>query len=373
MGRLGVSPSGQRDAAPLAIEGRLSADRAAELRTALRRHARTGSEDLVLDLSTVTHLGTAALAVLVELDRELRPRGRRLRITGAQGSVAAMLSAVDWEDLACRRLPGRPPQPGLVLQVGTNALYLLTEMRRLFSFAGGLFLCSFSCLLRSRLRLAEMLRFVDRAGVDAVPIVALSAALLGLILGFLGSLQLKPYGAQLLVADMVALAIVRELGPVITSILVAGRSGSGYAAELGAMVVDEEVDALTTMGFDPVEFLAVPRVAAVAVSMPVLILISDLAGVLGGLAVGVFAMDLTAAQYLEETRAVLTLQHLIVGVAKGCVFGTVAAAVGCFKGLGVRGGANAVGRAATSAVVTGIFLVILLDSLFAVILAYLPF
>jgi len=358
---------------PVRLEGSYPAERAAELRKHLLGLVRSGPGELVLDLGAVEHLGTAAVAVLVEVDRLLREEGRRLRLVGARGSVAAVLERVPWEEIACRPLPGRPPEPGIVLQVGTNALHLLAELRRLCTFAGGLFLCAFACLLRSRLRLAEMLRFVSRAGVDAVPIVMLSALLLGLILAFLGSLQLKPYGAQLLVADMVALAMVRELGPVITSILVAGRSGSGYAAELGAMVVDDEVDALVTMGFDPVEFLAVPRVAAVALSMPVLILISDLAGILGGLAVGVLAMDLTAAQYLEETRAVLTVRHLVIGILKGVVFGTVAAGVGCFKGLGIRGGAGAVGRAATSAVVTGIFLVILLDSLFAVILAYLPF
>ncbi len=355
------------------LNGRYPAERAAQLRRELLARVRAGSGDLVVDLAEVEHLGGAAVAVFAELDRTLRAEGRRLRLTGARGPVAAVLGRIPWEDLTCRPLPERRGQPGLILQVGTNAIYLLGEMRRLCAFAGGLFLCSFACLLRSRLRFREMLRFVDRAGVDAVPIVVLSAALLGLILAFLGSLQLKPYGAQILVADMVALAMVRELGPVITSILVAGRSGSGYAAELGAMVVDDEVDALVTMGFDPVEFLAVPRVAAVAASMPVLILLSDLAGILGGLAVGVFAMDLTAAQYLEETRAILTLRHLVIGVLKGCVFGTVAAGVGCFKGLGVRGGANAVGRAATSAVVTGIFLVIVLDSLFALVLTYLPF
>jgi phospholipid/cholesterol/gamma-HCH transport system permease protein len=167
--------------------------------------------------------------------------------------------------------------------------------------------------------------------------------------------------------------MVRELGPIMTAVLVAGRSGSGFAAELGSMVVDDQVDALVVMGFDPVAYLAVPRVLAVMLAMPCLALLSSAAGIAGGLAVGMAQLDLTLVQYLEETRSILTVRHLAIGLTKAVFFGLLVSAVGCFKGLTVRGGAEQVGRAATAAVVAGIFLIVLADALFAVVLAYLPF
>ena len=355
----------------IVLTGRLAAPWAASLREELFSLA--GPDRTVIDLSGVESMDGAATAVLLELDRHLRSRGARLRIEGAAGAVASILALVDWETLAGLPPPARPRGGGLVLQVGTNAVHLLAESRRMLAFAGTLSMCAVHCVARGRLRLRDVLRFMERSGVDAVPIVTVSSVLLGLIMAFLGALQLKPYGAQIYVADMVALAMVRELGPVITSILVAGRSGSGYAAELGAMVVDDEVDALATMGVEPVEFLAVPRVAAVALAMPILALISGLAGIAGGLLVALVQMDIPAVRYLEETRAILSLRHVGIGVGKSVAFGVLAAAVGCYKGLGVRGGAEEVGRASTSAVVTGIFLVILCDALFAVVLTYLPF
>ncbi len=357
----------------LSLSGRLDSAWAGELRARLFEAVGRARTDAVLDLGGVESIDGASTAVLLELDRELRRRGGRLRLEGVRRPVASVLRLVDWEHLALRSPAGRPRGAGFGSQVRANAAHLARETRRMLAFAGALALCAFGCVLRGRVKGGDLARFLERSGVDAVPIVALSSLLLGLIMAFLGALQLEPYGAQIYVADMVALAMVRELGPVITSILVAGRSGSGYAAELGAMVVDEEVAALVTMGFDPIEFLAVPRVAAVTLAMPVLALISSAAGIAGGLVVGLVQMDLTLAQYLEETRAVLSLRHVGVGLAKSVLFGTVAAAVGCYKGLGVGEGAEAVGRASTSAVVTGIFLVILADALFAVVLTYLPF
>jgi len=197
--------------------------------------------------------------------------------------------------------------------------------------------------------------------------------MLGLIMAFLGALQLRQYGANIYIADGVALAMVRELGPVMTAVLVAGRSGSGFAAELGSMAVDDQVDALVTMGLDPVSYLAVPRVVAVVLAMPCLAMLSSLTGIAGGLVVGVLQLDLTIPQYLAETRDILSMRHLTIGLVKSVFFGLLVSAVGCHRGLGVRGGAEQVGRAATASVVAGIFLIVLADALFAVVLASLPF
>ena len=355
------------------VFGVVSAETATSLRDGLFREVREGRGGLAVDLSDVDYLDGAGAAVLLEVDRALRSAGRILEIRGASGVAAGVLSLVDWASLAQLPVPAPSRHPGIALQVGEAALELRREAGQLCAFAGGLTLCAARCMLTRNFRWGEVFRWVETSGVDAAPIVALVSTLMGLIMAFLGALQLKPYGADLYVADLVALAMVRELGPIMTGILVAGRSGSGFAAEIGSMGANDEVDALVVMGLDPVTHLAVPRVAAVVLAMPSLALLSTVAGVLGGLAVGVFQLDLTVGQYLVETRDILGVRHIAVGLGKAVVFGLLVSAVGCYKGLGAEKTADGVGRAATSSVVAGILLIILADALFAIVLAYLPF
>jgi phospholipid/cholesterol/gamma-HCH transport system permease protein len=326
-----------------------------------------------VDLSSVTYLDGAGTAVLLEVDRALRASGRKLEITGAGAAGTGILSLFDWESQVKPPDPLRPARAGTVEQIGGVALHLFAEARQLIAFVGSLAISFVRDLRRRRTRWKEVFRLVETSGVDAAPIVALISSLLGLIMAFLGALQLRRYGANIYVADGVALAMVRELGPVMTAVLVAGRSGSGFAAELGSMAVDDQVDALVTMGFDPVAHLAVPRVIAVVIAMPCLVLLASLAGIAGGLAVGVVQLDLTVSQYLAETRDILTVRHLMIGLVKAAFFGLLVSAVGCYRGLAVRGGAEQVGRAATASVVAGILLIVLADALFAVGLTYLPF
>ncbi|MBN1103455.1 MAG: ABC transporter permease, partial [Deltaproteobacteria bacterium] len=182
--------------------------------------------------------------------------------------------------------------------------------------------------------------------------------------------QLKQFGANIYVASLVALAMVRELGPIMTAIIVAGRSGSAFAAEIGTMKVSEEVDALFTMGFDPTRFLVVPKLIAALAVVPFLTLFSDLFAILGGLLVGVLMLDLTMSSYMAQTLKTLTLFDFTLGLVKSAVFALLIAWIGCLRGFQVRGGAAAVGQATTSAVVSSIFLIILTDSVFSVILRY---
>jgi phospholipid/cholesterol/gamma-HCH transport system permease protein len=338
----------------------------------LREALRDTSGDLKVELSGATYLDGGAAAVLLELDREFRLAGRRLQILGTC-PPACILGLLDWEKLAASAPPTRGSGNGFIAYVGQKGLEIWEEARRMATFAGDLALCGLRVLWRPRLlRWGETSGLIVRAGVDALPIVILISTLMGLIMAFLGAVQLKRFGANIYVADMVALAMVRELGPIMTGILVAGRSGSGFAAELGTMALDDEVDALRVMGFDPTAFLALPRVLAVVAAMPVLALFSDLAGVIGGLFVGLAGLDLALIQYLEETRRILTLGHLFMSVGKAMFFGLLVAGIGCSKGLHVVGGAEGVGRAATSAVVTGIFLIIVADALFAIVTTYSP-
>jgi phospholipid/cholesterol/gamma-HCH transport system permease protein len=356
-----------------ALAGELSATTAAAARESLFTRAVAAGGRVVVDLSAVTYLDGAGTAVLLEADRAMRESGRRLEIWGAGSAQSGLLALVDWEELV--RLPVRPTpsRTSLIEQIGDVVVHLVAEARQLCAFTGALAIGLYRSLTGGGMRVAETFRLLETSGVDAAPIVVLISTLLGLIMAFLGALQLKSYGANIYVADGVAIAMVRELGPIMTAILVAGRSGSGYAAELGSMAVNDEVDALVTMGLEPVSYLVVPRVLAVVIAMPCLAMLSSLAGIAGGLAVGIVQLDLTLSQYLNETRDILTVRHIMIGLVKSVFFGLLVSAVGCYKGLSVQGAEEGVGRAATAAVVAGIFLIILADALFAVVVAHLPF
>jgi phospholipid/cholesterol/gamma-HCH transport system permease protein len=211
---------------------------------------------------------------------------------------------------------------------------------------------------------------MEKTGVDALPIVGLIGFLLGLVMAFTSALQLEQFGANIYVASLVALAMVSELGPIMTAIVVAGRSGSAFAAELGTMRISEEIDALFIMGFHPTKFLAVPRIIAAMLVVPLLTLFADLFAIAGGLVVGVFMLNLTPHSYISQTLKTLTLFEVMWGLSKSVVFAAIVSWVGCLRGFQARGGADSVGNAATSAVVSAIFLIILFDSVFAVIRSY---
>ena len=203
-------------------------------------------------------------------------------------------------------------------------------------------------------RWGDVFFYMRRTGAEGFPIVGLISLLIGLIIAFMSSLQLKQFGANVYVASLVSLAIVRELGPIMTAILVAGRSASAYAAEIGTMRVNDEVDALVTMGFDPIRFLAVPKLIATVIVLPLLTLYADLFGIVGGLIVGVTGLDLTPYTYLQESQRTITLFYLVSSLVKALVFAFVIAWIGCQRGFQVRGGVEEVGAATTSAVVTSI-------------------
>lgn len=207
------------------------------------------------------------------------------------------------------------------------------------------------------------------AGVNAVPITVLIVFLIGLISGYQGALQLSQFGADIYIADLVGVSITRELSPLMVAIIVAGRSGSAFAAEIGTMKVSEEIDALTTMGFDRMQFLVLPRVLAVTFAMPILVIICDLAGIIGGLLAGLAILDITISSFLAQLNIALNYAHVFSGIFKSIVFGLLIATIGCFRGFQVQGGAESVGRYTTASVVSGVFLVILTDAIFVFLLS----
>jgi phospholipid/cholesterol/gamma-HCH transport system permease protein len=221
---------------------------------------------------------------------------------------------------------------------------------------------------RAQFRVVDLLVVIRDCGPRALGIVSLINFLIGLILGFVGAVQLQQFGASIFVANLVAVAMTREIGCIMTAIVMAGRTGAAFAAQLGTMTTNQEIDALSTMGISPMEFLVLPRMLALILMMPPLTIYADLVGILGGAVVGVGMLGLGPTEYFEQTRGAVSLTSFFIGVAKSAVFGVLVALVGCLRGMQSGRSAAAVGLAATSAVVTSIVFIILIDGIFAVIL-----
>jgi phospholipid/cholesterol/gamma-HCH transport system permease protein len=220
---------------------------------------------------------------------------------------------------------------------------------------------------KARFRRVDLVLFLRQCGAQALGIVTLISFLVGLILAFIGAVQLRKFGAQIYVADLVGLAVTREMGAIMTGVILAGRTGAAFAAQLGTMQVNEEIDALLTMGISPMEVLVLPRMLALMLMMPLLCVYADLVGILAGLLVSTTLLQMPLLEYLNETRRAVDLVDCGIGVCKSVVFGALVALAGCLRGMQSGRSAAAVGAAATSAVVTGIVWIIASDGLFAVL------
>ncbi len=259
-------------------------------------------------------------------------------------------------------------------RIGTDAIATARAMTVGLAFLGESLL-AFGALARrrARFRISDLLLVVQDCGPRALGIVSLISFLIGLILAFVGAVQLQQFGASIFVANLVAIAMTREIGCIMTAIVMAGRTGAAFAAQLGTMNTNQEIDALSTMGISPMEFLVLPRMLALIAMMPLLTVYSDLVGILGGAVVGIGMLGLSSTEYFEQTRAAVHVSDFLIGITKSSVFGVVVALAGCLRGMQSGRSAAAVGLAATSAVVTSIVWLIVLDGIFAVILNVLGF
>lgn len=318
------------------------------------------------DLSGVDHLDGAATALLLDLQGDLAGAGAAPQIVGATGSVRAML------DLYGSHPPRpslhvRPTYVGILDQIGRETLTTVREAGVL-DFVGDLAVATAAAARTPRtVNWADVPRLIERAGADGVPIVLMINFLVGVVTAFQAAIQLTQFGADLFVADLVGLSVTRELAPLMTAIIVAGRSGAAFAAELGTMRVSEEIDALHTLGLDPYRFLVFPRVLALLVVLPLLAILGDVVGIAGGLLVAMLSLDLTASAYLIQTAKAVEVWDVTSGLLKTVLFGGAVALIACQRGLATRGGADGVGRATTSAVVTSLFAIVSIDAIFTMV------
>lgn len=324
---------------------------------------------LIVDLAGVSRMDDYGAMIILRLIQKMNLGSEGYRLENAGKDHRKILSLVDFGQPDCQ-IPSRK-QENIIIQLGEAAINSLKGVLFFIEFIGAIvFAISRAIKNPGSFRINDTLRHMQTTGVHAVPVVGLISFLLGLIIAFMSSLQLSQFGANIYVASLVGLAMVSELGPIMTAIIVAGRSGSAYAAEISTMKISEEIDALTVMGFDPNMFLVLPRMIAAMIVVPLLTVFSSIFAIAGGMAIGVFVLDLSPGTYITYTIDSLSIFELLWGLFKSLVFAVLIALTGCLRGIQARGGADAVGNAATSAVVTGIFLIILFDSIFALIRSY---
>jgi phospholipid/cholesterol/gamma-HCH transport system permease protein len=333
----------------------------------VREIGRGTSRRLVFDTRALADWDTTLVTFAYAVAGLAAERGIDLDSDGLPSGAQKLLALA--RAVPARPLVRTPVDYAITARVGRVALRAAGTTGDALDFLGETFLALVAFLRgRVRFRGVDLVEALDSTGVAALGIVALVNFLIGAVLAFVGAVQLEQFGAAIYVASLVGIGVTRELGPIMTGIVMTGRTGASFAAVLGTMTVNEEVDAIVTMGLRPVEFLVMPRVLATALMLPALVVYADVLGMLGGLFVGVTMLHLSPIEYVQETQKALALRHVWIGIVKGVAFGLVVALTGCYYGIRCGRSAAAVGMATTKAVVMGIVLVVVVDAVATVFL-----
>jgi len=269
-------------------------------------------------------------------------------------------------------VPQPPPRRGLFERVGRDTVAAAGQALALLAFVGEVTMAALGTLAHpQRMRWRTMLHHIQRGGFDALPIIGLMSFLIGVVVAYQGADQLRNYGANIFVVDLVGHAMLREFAPLMSAIIVAGRSGSAFAAQIGTMVVNEEIDAMRTLAIDPLELLVLPKLLALAVALPLLTVFADITGVFGGMVMAASQLGIGFPEFLDRFGREMQGSTLLVGIGKSLVFAVIIVLIGCFQGFRTRGSADSVGRQTTLSVVQAIFMVIVADALFSVVFNWL--
>jgi phospholipid/cholesterol/gamma-HCH transport system permease protein len=358
--RPAVVVSGDGDRRVLA--GALEIFTLVDARISLQKWSTQGSTR-ALDIAKLDSLDTPGALFLCGL------RDKGVQLTGMRAEHRALVDLICGLDLkSIPKVESVPRWRQLIIQLGKGAEDARCEVVDLITFFGraaNWTVCS--VLHPGCLRPASISRHIAETGIQALPIIGLMAIMIAIVIGYQGVAQLRPFGGEDYTINLVAVSVLREMGVLITAIMVAGRSGSAFTAEIGVMQTREEVDALKVMGIEPMQVLVVPRVIALVITLPLLVFFADIMGLIGGAAIAEILLDVSPAQYLTRLPRVVDGSDLFVGLFKAPVFAFVIAAIGCMHGLRVSGSAESVGRETTRAVVKAIFMVLVLDAFFSIL------
>ena len=325
------------------------------------------AERAIIDFSGITRFDTSSAAVLDRTARAFEEKGLRVEFEGVSDAQRRLLDKVD----ACGKPePSKPVAVPLYVQiverVGATTREMGEEARGMLGFIGAVVVAFGRTALRPRrFRFVPFVHHMEKSGFDALPLVCLLTFLIGAVIAQQGAVQLRQFGAEVFTVNLIAIIFLREVGLLLTAIIVAGRSGSAFTAEIGSMKMREEIDAMRALGLDPMDMLVLPRVAALCVTLPLLAFVADMMGLIGGGVVVYFMLDISPGVYMTRVQEAVDFWTIAVGLIKAPFMAAVIALVGCRAGLSVTGSAESVGAMTTSSVVRSIFLVIILDALFA--------
>ncbi len=333
------------------------------------RPAAATAKPVMADATGIEALDTAGAWVLHKLIMRLQSEGTPVTLNGLRPDLSKLLDVVTRHVADQAKVPARVATSPLSIlhRTGQSVADAMEQALALLSFLGESAIAFWGCITHpGRMRWRPVLFNIRSAGFDALPIVGLLAFLLGIVVAYQGANQLRQYGANIFVADLVGLSMLREFAPLITAIIIAGRSGSAYAAQIGTMAVTEEIDAMRTIGIAPMDLLVVPKIIALMIAMPLLTAFADVLGVFGGMIMARSQLDVSFNEFLDRFVKAVSPTSYLIGICKAPVFAAIIAIVGCFQGFRTKGGADSVGRQTTRSVVQSIFLVIVADALFSV-------
>jgi phospholipid/cholesterol/gamma-HCH transport system permease protein len=321
------------------------------------------SKKIIWDVSQVSEFDSAGVLLFIEYYERFK-KETPIEIVGYTSKQKEMYHLLMRDD----NVPLTPHKEGILENIGKKSYRLFCDIVDFVTFLGQLSMTFFYLFKHPKnFRIKEIVYHIHQSGFNALIIIGLTSFLVGMVISYQGSVQLAKFGADMFIVDTVAISITRELGPMITAIVIAGRSGSAYTAEIGAMKITEEIAAMRTMGFDPYLFLVLPRVIALMIALPLLIFFSDVVGILGGMVASNMQLGISMTQFIDRLYEVLEVKHYILGMIKGPVFAFIIAAIGCFRGFQVADNTESIGLHTTDSVVNSIFLVIAFDALFSVI------
>lgn len=324
------------------------------------------SGPVLCDMHDVTLLDTAGAWLLLRTVQRLAQSGCIVTVEGLSEEAQALYEFVAQRSVEGGQMPAKA-RIGVLEHIGRVSIAMGGKNLGLLSFIGETALALMPCFLSPQhVRWKMVLRELGESGHKALPIVGLLAFLLGVVIAYQGGVQLRQYGANIFIADLVGLSMIRELAPLIAAIIVAGRTGSAYTAQIGTMKVTEEVDALRSMAMSPIDILVIPKLLALVVVLPLLTVYADMMGIFGGMVMASVMLDLSMTTFLDRLFEAITIQSYLIGVGKAPVFAAIIALVGCFQGFQVSGSAESVGKHTTLSVVQAIFLVIVVDALFSI-------
>jgi phospholipid/cholesterol/gamma-HCH transport system permease protein len=368
-----VEASRRRHRLRLEIGGDWVIATAPELDRRLRETARSQPTDsrAELDLRRLDRLDTAGAWLIQRTAMELENAGLEVSLTGAGERYRGLLEQVGQIE-PTMEVEGHPPSKLVEIahRAGKATFGFCGAAVRLLNFYGMLMVKTARTMLQPRrLRLKSLVYHMEETGLNAMPIVGLLAFLLGVVMAYQGATQLQRFGAEIFTVNLLGISILREIGVLITAIIIAGRSGSAFTAQIGTMKVSQEIDAMETLGLDPVEILVLPRTFALLITLPLLTFFANFIGLVGGAIMSNLVLDITFSQFITQLETAVDLTTLILGLVKAPVFAFIIAMVGCYEGFQVSGSAESVGRQTTQAVVEAIFLVIVVNALFSVLFA----